>query len=361
MSLCTNLLQGVRFAPLALVFLLTACSDSRDESVEMPGAAPDYGSLLGVEVQNLAEAENPWSSNVTPEWAGSFTSSNVDFGSLEFHTAQFEDEDEDEWMDVRLISVSLAPRFEGGKLALAMDTGGEIQMAVLWGHPDFDEDTDAGWENFYRQFAYGRSATAASDVLSDEERDDHVQARTSSTESSATEVIAWLKHVRAMVNTNWLIRRSFAASQTGTAAPAAFYEGAQAFFSEMANDYTPMVAAYAGDAAAQKYRENAMDAAEAMSPVIALASENDAGGVRNRIGSFRRNACRGCHSVETTGMGEDVGLRSGLTAKFTDLGMRKDLFFVGYDLWAIPGAEGDNQYVADVARVLTVAAAEKTW
>lgn len=338
---------------VVLSIFALGCSDSIPQTAVLEDGTPNFSFLFGGEYSQVVTLENAWSIEA-PQWDSLFFATQADFGSLNFFTAVTEIDDTE--ARARIVTQSLAPRFPGGTVALAFDEEGAIRRAALWGHPDFDEDTLAAWENFYRQFAYGRSSVRADMALTDSARDEHVTV-TGSDEG----VAAWLHHIRGMVGTNWLIRRTFAESANGSVAPAEWYEEQQAFFQSMANQYEPLLAAHGGSPAAQEYADLAQRAADDMAPVIEAARVSDGSKVRDLVGSLRRNTCGGCHNVESHQFGPEMGIRDGMRDLFPELGIRKDIFRVNHDLWGVPGREADSQYIADVARIIAVAAGETSW
>ena len=328
---------------LIMLPILIGCSSGLPGSGTIDGV--DLGLPMGLHLQNLAPASTP--PNLAPAKA-LFTIPPPGLDSLRFYTARAETE-EDGVLDLMIALWPLDESWEGGYLLVAVDAEGKVQRCRIWGNSTFDEDPNGGWENFWRQFERGRSALNPNATLPDSLVDDYWAALQADSTAEAQGTRLLYTHLQLMQSNSYLVRHSMYKTGQGEVPSPDWYRARIEDFARiegMAEDLKPFI----GEAAAGQYAEIAADGQVLLEPVVEASQAGEAGRVRDMISvNFYRRTCRGCHAVESENLGGDT-IYGGLQGEMPRLGVTRDLYRIGYDLWAVPEDPIRSQALANAVK-----------
>jgi hypothetical protein len=245
-------------------------------------------------------------------------------------------------VDLRIVVVPLP---DTGRLAVAVDSGGVVRATALWGDSMFDTDRDGAWETFCLQFKDRPQLLEAEDTLDPEGVTQYWLELQNDLSSEAAVVRALYRHRRLMSASGQLVRATMRRTARGGLPPLIWIARWKRNMQEVA-DLSDPLADVIGPEAAERHRELAEDAVQRLDKLAMAARTEEPRAVRKLVsGKFYRGACTACHTVTSERLGGEE-LYDGIRRRLPELGIRRDLCRVGFDLWAVPGYEEVSQQVA---------------
>jgi hypothetical protein len=278
--------------------------------------------------------------------------------SLRVYTA-VADMEEDGRVPVELWALSLAPTEGGGTLVLAIASSGIVLRSRVWGNETFDEDPNASWGVFWDQFEYdgSRSVIDPADATSYATVEAYRDSLAADTASAASLARLMYEHRLIMYENSHFLQRSSAASGADRVPPLEWIETFRSTYdrmAEIAEELRPVI----GDSAAAGYAQVVEDGAEVLALVAESAAAGSGDAVRDQALAFRRRTCGACHGIDnhTAGPGK---LKNALFTRLEELGVRRDLYRAGLDVWAAPQDVARSQVMADAVKAVLVVAGSR--
>ncbi len=243
-----------------------------------------------------------------------------------------------------------------GYLALAIDDDGALRRSRMWGASEIDADPDAAWENYWRQFEYeaSRSIIAPEKALPTAEVDSLWAKLDADTSAAAANARMMYQHRLDMYDNSFLIRRTMAMAGGENVAPPDWLAAGVEMYSrleEVGKRLRPII----GDSASIKYVAVVEEGRAILSLAVEDAQAGQGDQLRDRILTFRRRTCGACHGMKSHDAGPG-GLKDAVMAQLDELGVRRDLYSVGKDVWGVPGACEQSQSIADAVKAVLVMA-----
>ena len=161
---------------------------------------------------------------------------------------------------------------------------------------------------------------------------------------------ALYRHTRMMQDNSFLIRRTMALAGNDAVPDPSWYQRYTNDFDQLDSIATALQPVI-GDEAVSKYQTVSREARALLEPLVSHARASDADKARTAVMDFRRRTCGVCHGIEEHTLGES-GIRDALLAEFKTLGVRRDLYRVGYDVWPVPGQEAASQEIASALKAI---------
>ncbi|MBT8400398.1 MAG: hypothetical protein KJO98_07980 [Rhodothermia bacterium] len=243
-----------------------------------------------------------------------------------------------------------------GYLALAIDEDGAVRRSRIWGTPEIDADPEAAWENYWRQYEYeaSRSVIPPKRALPRSEVDSLWAVLRADTSASSATTRMMYKHRLDMYDNSFLLRRTMAmAGGEDVVPPEWLAEGVEMYsrLEEVGERLKPII----GDSASIKYVAVAEEGGEILSLAVEDAEAGQGDQLRDRILTFRRRTCGACHGMKSHDAGPG-GLKDAVMARLDELGVRRDLYSVGKDVWGVPGEHERSQSIADAVKAVLLMA-----
>ncbi len=333
---------------------LSACS-------QPPGSGSIDGIDLGLRTElhldDLQRGQSP-DADVVDRVREMFVAAPAGLDSLRVYSASAVVDDDEGAIGLTIWLMPLAGG-DGGWLAIALDESGVVRRSRIWGSSDFDEDPEAAWENYWRQFEYDQSrATVPPEAaLSSGDVDSLWGVLEADTSAAAATARLLYEHRLLMYENSFVVRRSMAVARGDAVPPVEWLTAGREMYARMegmSDELRPII----GDSAAARYAAVSSEGGE----ILALAVEDAAAGrgdqLRERIPAFRRRTCGACHGIENHDAGEGK-LKDAIFARLAELGVRRDLYSVDRDVWGVPGEAERSQAIADAVKaILVIAGAE---
>lgn len=336
---------------LATMLLIAGCS-------KPPGSGSVDGIELGLRTElhlkNLERSPSPDESTLESARL-LFHSPPAGLDSVRVYsaTAEVEEGEGPIGLDIWLMPIGGDSK---GYLALAIDDNGAVRRSRMWGSPEIDTDPEAAWENYWRQFEYesSRSVIPPERALPAVEVDSLWAALIADTSASASTARMLYQHRLDMYDNSFLIRRTMAMASGENVAPPEWLADGVAMYDrleEVGGRLRPII----GDSASIKYLGVVEEGREILSLAVEDAQAGRGDQLRDRILTFRRRTCGACHGMKGHDAGPG-GLKDAVMARLDELGVRRDLYAVGKDVWGVPGAGDRSQSIADAVKAVLVMA-----
>lgn len=329
-----------------MIFLLAqvvGCDSEGSGSID----GIELGRNLRLHLENIARQDVGFDAERLTQVRVLFNDPPQGLDSLRIYTAHANVDDMGT-MDLRIALFPLPNDVEGAYLAVAVGSDGVVYRTRLWGLPD----PESAWEHLWRQFEYRQTRTVLD--LSSVPADSVVDRFWTDLQADASQegrtLQALYRHRLQMLNVSYLIRRTMTLTGNGEVPEPAWFQQYIKDFGQLGSD-ADALKPLLGEQATQQYMAVTKEAQLLLEPLVSHAREQDVGKVRREIRALYRRICTACHGIEDHALGEGK-LQSALFREIKKLGVRWDLYRVGYDLWAAPGAEEKSQEVASTIKAI---------
>lgn len=245
-------------------------------------------------------------------------------------------------IDLRL---AVLPLPETGRLAIAVDSAGEVRASALWGNATFDSDRDGAWRTFRFQFQAGPQPVTLAETMSRAEVDEY-WANLETDPSREAETTRALYRLRQLMTANGqFVRSTKRRTARGNLPPRESIRKWRLNLLAVAELSDSLARAF-GERAAERHHRLALEASERLDAVLMAVETQDPRTVRQLVsGEFYRESCKACHAVKSDLTGDE--LYDGTRSRFRDYGVRNDVHRIGRDLWSVPESENVSQDVAN--------------
>ncbi len=336
----------------ALLFLLSACSEPPPGSGSIDGF--DLGLKTELHLKDLQRAPGPNAATVDRARM-LFISVPAGLDSVRVYTATAVVDEDEGAIPLKIWLMPLGDA-DGGYLAIAIDDGGTVRRSRIWGSPEIDADPEASWENYWRQFEYenSRSVIPPMSALDTGEVDSVWAVLVSDTSTAAATTRLLYEHRLIMYDNSFILRRTMSVARGSTVPPVDWLENNRDLYhrlEEIGGTLRPII----GDSASIKYVNVSREAGEILDRALDHARASEGDQLRERILTFRRRSCGGCHGIENHAAGEGK-LKDAVFSRLDEFGVRRDLYSVGRDVWGVPGQATQSQKIADAVKAMLVVA-----
>ncbi len=344
------LLYVIPFGSLLLV--LSACSEPPPGSGSIDGF--DLGLKTELHLIDLQRVSGPSAAAVDRARA-LFASAPAGLDSVRVYTATAVVDEDEGAIPLKIWLMPLG-NVGDGYLALAIDDDGRVRRSRIWGSPEIDADPEAAWENYWRQFEYenARSVIPPMSALNTGEVDSVWAVLASDTSTAAATTRLLYEHRLLMYENSFILRRTMSMARGSTVPPVDWLEENRNMYhrlEEIGMTLRPII----GDSASIKYVNVTREAGEILDRGLEHARASEGDELRERILTFRRRSCGGCHGIENHAAGEGK-LKDAVFGRLDEFGVRRDLYSVGRDVWGVPGEDGRSQSIADAVKAILVVA-----
>ncbi len=244
----------------------------------------------------------------------------------------------------------------GGTLMLAIDPDGHVMRSRVRDNKTTASESKASWEVFWSQFEYdnSRSTISPERALSTVEVGSYRDTLYADTSGVAALTRLMYEHRLIMYDHSHFLRRATAGSAGDRLSSPDWVEEFRETYrrmAEIADELRPVI----GDSASAQYARVVDDGAAVLALVAESAAAGQTDAVRDQALSFRRRTCGACHGIEnhTAGSGK---LKASLFGRLDELGVRRDLYDAGLDVWAVPEDISGSQAMADAVKAVLVVA-----
>ena len=309
----------------------------------------EIGRLLRLDLENIIEIR-PVSEDQIQRAIAVFNEPPANLDSLRFFTANAEI-DEGVLMDLRIALLPEPAQIEGATLAAAVGSDGVLYRFRIWGI----DDPESAWENYWRQYQYPtiRTVLDPATVFSDSLVDEWWAELQEDSTAEARLLGALYRQQFLMRNNSYLIRHTMAMTGVDDVPDPEFYRRSMDDFAEL-NQIADVLRPLLGENAYQKYKAATNDAPALFEPLLAHTQAGNSGKLRDAIMDFRRPTCSACHNIEDHDLGGGGRLNRALYSRLTGLGIRPDIYRVGYDIWPVPGEESKSQELANLVKAMMI-------
>jgi hypothetical protein len=251
------------------------------------------------------------------------------------------------------LRVAVVPLAGSGKLAVAVDTAGAMRASALWDATVFENDDDGAWETFCLQFQGRPQTITAAEALDPDAVERYWSELQADGSPEAAAARTLYEHRRVMAASSRYLRAAMRRTARGENPPPSWFRAWKGVFEEAARLSEPL-SAIIGERAGERHRELAEEAAVRIENVAYASESEQPRTLRSLVsGEFYKNACAACHSTPSDRLGGDE-IHDGLRRRFAELGVRRDVARVGWDLWGVPHQEQASQQVADAFKAAFV-------
>ncbi|MCH8245387.1 MAG: hypothetical protein IH951_03155 [Bacteroidetes bacterium] len=333
----------------ALVFLMPLASGCGGSVGSGTIDDIEIGKLLRLDLENILEMEGVFERDRVDQVQALFSEPPPGLERLRIYSATAE-VDEEGRMDLRIAMLSQPAGMDEAFLAIAVGSDGVLYRSRLWGIPD----PESAWENYWRQYQFPPIRTvinlssAPSDSLAE-----HIWMRLQSDSSAEGQTLRALYRIQMLMRSNsYLIRRTMAVTGNGEVPEPEWYLESKDNFAELgriADALRPVI----GESAAKQFTDATDESKALFEPLVSHARNHDAGKLRRAVMDFRRHTCVACHGIEDHLLGEG-NLNRALISRLSALGVRKDIYRVGYDIWPVPGEEQKSQEIASTIKAMLI-------
>ncbi|NNE42704.1 MAG: hypothetical protein HKN12_00720 [Gemmatimonadetes bacterium] len=256
------------------------------------------------------------------------------------------------------LQIAVAKLPIGGILAVALDEAGVVRATGLWGAAVFDTNRNGGWETFCRQFQDRAQVLVTAETLGPADVDRYWADLAADPSPDAALTRTLYRHRRLMTANGQFVRATMRLTARGDAPPHDWFRRWKRNFQDVAS-LSGSLADVIGPLASEQHRILAEEAAVQLDAVLVAVRTREPRDVRQMVsGPFYRATCTACHVTPSDRLGGEE-IHDGLRSRMQELGVRRDVMRVGFDLWGVPNEDRTSQTVANAFKAIFLVAGER--